>query len=416
MTAILLLAAVLLVLVLADRAVRRLPMSAALVYLIAGWAGGTVLGMPSTEVLLAQAPQWLVVTEVAVLVSLVAVGLRLKVPPRVSAWAVALILAGPGMVATMVLATGAAVLLLGLPWPAALLLAAVLAPTDPVLASEVQIHSPHDRDVVRLSLTAEGGLNDGTALPGVMLGLGLLGLHTLGPWGANWWWHDLLWPIGGGMVLGVAVGLALGQALRWRLHRGDGLQRDELLYVGIVVGCYGLAQLTHTSTFVVTFCVGATVLQPLQQGVIAAPARELADRLHAFGARIERLVEAGMVLAVGVALSGIGATGWQVGFALALVLLVRPVAVLMVVRGHRMTPHQRQLVAWFGIRGVGALYYLAFVLTHGVSGDLAESLAAATLACVAVSIVLHGVSATPMMARYQRRRSGQRPAPPHPLE
>ena len=359
------------------------------------------------------APQALGITELVVLVSLLAVGLRLQVPPRVRAWAVALRLAGPGMVATIVFAAVAATVVLGLPWPAALLLAAILAPTDPVLASEVQIRSGDDRDAVRLSLSAEGGLNDGTALPGVMLALGMLGLHTLGPWAGRWLWDDLLWPIGGGVVVGVALGQGLGQLLRRRLAGGDPLARDELLYVGAVVLCYGVAQLTRTSTFVVTFCVGATMLLPLAGQALAAPAQSLSQRLHAFGARIERLVESAMVLAIGVALNGIAPSAAQFAFALVLVFLVRPLAVFAVVRAPHMPSHQRRLLAWFGIRGIGSLYYLMFALEHGVGGVLAHTLVATTLACIAVSIVTHGISATPVMARYQRR-APRPPGPPGP--
>ena len=408
MTTALLLGGVLMLLAVTDTAVRRLPLSPALLYLGIGWIAGALLGSPGPETMLAAAPHAVGVTELVVLVSLVAVGLRLRVPPRLGAWAVALRLAGPGMVATMLFGACAAAVVLGLPWPAALLLAAILAPTDPVLASEVQIRSGDDRDAVRLSLSAEGGLNDGTALPGVMLALGMLGLHTLGPWGSGWWWHDLVWPIGGGVAVGVVLGLGLGQVMLRRLAAGDPLARDELIYVGTVVLGYGVAQLTRTSTFVVAFCMGATLLMPLGR---SDPGLALSDRLHAFGARIERLVESAMVLAIGVALHGIWPSPLQFVFAVVLVMLVRPLAVFAVVRGAHMPGHQRRLIAWFGIRGIGSLFYLAFALEHGVGGALAHTLVATTLACIAVSIVSHGVSATPLMTRYQRR--GARRPPSH---
>lgn len=412
MTTALLLGGVLLLLALADASVRRLPLSPALLYLGVGWAAGAVLGTPGPQAMLDAAPRVLEVTELVVLVSLLAVGLRLKVPPQLRAWAVALRLAGPGMVATMLLAALAATALLGLPWPAALLLAGILAPTDPVLASEVQIRSADDRDAVRLSLSAEGGLNDGTALPGVMLALGMLGLHTLGPWAGHWLWADLLWPIGGGVGVGLLLGLGIGQVLRRRLAAGDPMARDELLYVGAVVLCYGVAQLTRTSTFVVSFTVGATMLLPLAGDALAEPAHSLSQRLHGFGARIERLVEAAMVLALGVALNGIVPTTAQFAFAAVLVFVVRPLAVFAIVRPSHMPTHQRRLLAWFGIRGIGSLYYLSFALHHGVQGVLAHTLVATTLACIAVSIVTHGISATPVMARYQQRRTPPPPAPP----
>lgn len=410
-TALLLLGLVLLALALADTPVRRLPLTPAVVYLLVGWGAGAVLGTPGPGTLLRHAPALVVITEFALLVSLFAVGLRLRVPPTWHAWRVALLLAGPGMVVTIGLGTLAAHLLLGLPWAAALLLAAVLAPTDPVLASEVQIRSDADRDAVRVSISAEGGLNDGSAFPAVMLGLGLLGLHSLGEGGARWLWADLVWPIGGGALVGVAIGLLLGRALGRRLAHGDALARDELVYVGAVALAFGLARTLQVSAFVIAFAAGAALLWPLRHAAVASGGQALATRLHAFGARIERLVEAAAVLGVGLALNGVGADLGDLGFALLLVFVVRPLSVLAVVRQRSLPRRQRYLVAWFGIRGIGSLFYLLFVLEHGVAGALAETLVAATLVCIAVSIILHGVSATPLMAAHQRRRASARRPP-----
>ena len=395
---------VVLVLALADKPVQRLPLSPAVIYLGVGCLAGSLLGAPDAQVLQTHAPVLTLVLELAVLVSLFAVGLRLRVMSTFTAWRAALLLAGPGMVATILMAAVAAYALLGLAWPAALLLAAIVAPTDPVLASDVQIRSEQDRDAVRRAVTAEGGLNDGAALPAVMLALGLLGLHALGPGGSRWWWADLAWPIGGGAALGAALGGLLGWALKGRALRADTLDRDELIYAGALLLALGLARATATSSFVLVFVVGVTMLLPLR----GLPHQGLAERLQAFGARCERLVEAATVLAAGVMLNAAD-LGWPaltqaLPFALVMAIVVRPLAVMACVRRPLMPGHQRRLVAWFGIRGIGSLFYLLFVLEHGVAGALAQQLVAATLVCVAVSIVLHGVSATPLMARYQQRK------------
>jgi len=410
--ALLLFGAVLLAGVLGDRAVRRLPLTPSVLYLAVGWAAGALLGAPSGAELVGHAPWLVTVTELAVLGSLFAVGLRLRMPASLRVWRVALLLAGPGVVVAIAAGTVAAVWLLGLPWPVAMLLAAVMAPTDPVLASEVQIRSEEDRDAVRLSLTAEGGLNDGSALPAVMLALGLMGLHSLdsgAPFGAwRWWLLDLAWPIGGGALLGIAVGRLIGHALRARGAKGDALARDELLYVGVVALAWGIARATHTSAFVVVFMVGATLLEPLRSVVepagTQASSELLWERMHRFGARIERLVEAATVLAVGVALHSVPVDLPALLFGVVLVTLVRPLAVMAVVRPADVRPSQRRLLAWFGIRGVGSLFYLAYVVESGVTGPLAERLTGVVLTAIALSIVLHGVSATPLMTRYQQRR------------
>jgi len=405
---LLLFGSVLLVLVLADRAVGHLPLTPAVIYLAAGWCAGAALGAPSAGYLEAHAPMLTVATELAVLVSLFAVGLRLRLPPGLRAWRQALLLAGPGVVVAILLGTVAAVLVLQLPWQVALLLAAVMSPTDPVLASEVQIRSGEDRDAVRLALTAEGGLNDGSAFPGVMFGLGVMGLHELGPFGLQWLLSDLLWPIGAGALLGLGVGAGLGRVLDARARRGDTLARDELLYVGVVVLAYGLARATATSSFVVVFCAGAALLQPVRRDASAPGGPKLSARLSSVGGSIEKLMEAATVLCVGVALHSVHVGLRQLAYAALLVAVVRPLSVLAVVR-RGLTSSQRRLAAWFGIRGVGTLFYLAFVIEHGVAGSLAEELMAASLAAIALSIVLHGVSATPLMAAYHRRRGGGGP-------
>lgn len=413
-TSLILLGAALLALALVDRAVHRLPLTPALLYLGAGWCAGAGLSafnaLAPLDSLEDHLPAVVLATEAAVLLSLMAVGLRLRVPPRLARWRVALLLAGPGMVVTVALGSVAAAVVLGLSWPAALLLAAVLAPTDPVLASEVQIRSEADRDAVRVSLTAEGGLNDGSALPAVMLGLGLMGLHDLGPWGGRWVLVDIVWAVGGGLVLGLMLGTGLGRLLRQRVRQGEGLARDELLYVGTVLLGFGLARWLHFSTFVVVFAAAAALLSvddgPSSDaaGTSELEDTDLAERMQAVGARIERLVEAATVLAVGMALHSVRITGAMLAFGVLLVLVVRPLAVLAVVRRRELAPSQRRLLAWFGIRGVGTLFYLAYALDHGITGELAGQLTGAALVAVSLSIVLHGVSSTPLMERYQRRR------------
>jgi len=185
----------LITMVLSGTLLNRLPMSNAMLYLAAGfalgpagWAG--VMLNPLTHAHFLER-----VAEVAVLISLFSVGLKLGLPLSNRDWLLPLRLAFVSMTLTVVLIAVAGVLLLGLPPGAAILLGAILAPTDPVLATAVQVESSGDRDRLRFSLTGEGGLNDGTAFPFVMLGLGLLGLHDLGIGGWHWLAVDVVWAI-----------------------------------------------------------------------------------------------------------------------------------------------------------------------------------------------------------------------------
>ncbi|HYH69304.1 MAG TPA: cation:proton antiporter, partial [Urbifossiella sp.] len=181
---------------------KRAPVSAAMFYLAAGYAIGPGglglinLGLPAGAAVVER------VAEVAVLISLFTAGLKLRAPPGDRQWFIPVRLAVVSMAVTVGLIAAVGVYLLGLPLGAAVLLGAILAPTDPVLASDVQVAHAWDRDHVRFGLTGEAGLNDGTAFPFVLLGLGLLGLHDLGPGGWRWAAVDVGW--------GVAAGLGTG--------------------------------------------------------------------------------------------------------------------------------------------------------------------------------------------------------------
>ena len=409
---LLMLGLVLVAMALAQGPVERLPLSAALIYLAVGWiaaALGTPLAGADPQ---RQAPQLVVISEWAVLISLFGIGLRLRLPPTFAAWRTALRLASLGMVLTIALATLAAHLLLGLDWPAALLLAAILAPTDPVLASEVRIRDMGDRDAVRLSLTAEGALNDATAFPAVMLALGWLGLHDLGAWGSDWLLRDVAWALAGGIALGWIGGRLLGWAVRSRLERGQPVGWDELLYLGTIALAYAAASALQVSAFFAVFAAGVALLHQTPRVTARMHARgidsaELSERLLAFGERGERLAEVTMVMFIGAAMSWV-AWRWQlVAFALAMIVLVRPLAVFALLRGPPLPATQRRLIGWLGIRGVGSLFYLLYALEQGVGGALGREIVSACLLAIGASVFVHGISTTPLMSRYQRWRAAR---------
>ena len=409
---LLLLGVVLLAMCLLELHVTRLPMSPATVYLAVGWVAGAmvqgkVLTPPTAP---ERADMLVIITETAVLISLFAVGLQLRVPWTFKGWRVAAILASASMLVTIAFATLAGVWLMpALGWAGALLLAGILAPTDPVLASEVQIRSRNDRDAVRVSLTAEGGLNDGTALPVVLLALGLLGIGDLGVGATRWLWHDLAWPIAGGALLGWAFGRGLGRVIHWLLRKGHGLGWDELLYLGIITVAYGLSRLTETSSFLFVFAAALGLFRRSPQSAdslerAGVEPDELGDRLLAFGHRCGRLVEVAMVLLLGFAMPWVHWRGGPLIYAALLLVLIRPLSVFLTVPRRALPKTQRRVVAWFGIRGVGSLFYLALVIDSGIPPALAMDLVNATLPAIALSVLLHGVSATPLMALYRRRR------------
>jgi NhaP-type Na+/H+ or K+/H+ antiporter len=176
----------------------RLPVSLAMIYLLVGF----VLGPAGTNALELHPMRHLQllgsITEVALLIALFTVGIKLRVPVGDWRWALPLRLATVSMLLTIAGVTATGIWLLGLSPGEALVLGGILAPTDPVLASDVQLRSAQDRDTLRFALTGEGGLNDGTAFPVVLLGLGLLGLHDVGAHGLRWLAVDVVWGTVGG--------------------------------------------------------------------------------------------------------------------------------------------------------------------------------------------------------------------------
>jgi sodium/hydrogen antiporter len=390
----------------------------------AGWA--VVMLNPLTH-----APILERVAEVAVLISLFSVGLKLGLPLSKRDWLLPLRLAFVSMTLTVALIAVVGVLLLGLPPGAAILLGAILAPTDPVLATAVQVESSADRDRLRFSLTGEGGLNDGTAFPFVMLGLGLLGLHDLGMGGWHWLAVDVVWATAGGLLIGGACGALIGGLvvyLRTRHRESVGL--DEFLAIGLIALAYGAAVLAHAYGFLSVFAAGLALRRVKEQSgmlhLSAAEATPLpngragnetvahathadhasADMMHAvrgFNEQLERIGELVVVLTVGAMLPFAELPAGAVGLLVLVFLAIRPVSVWLGLLGAPISRDQRVMIAWFGIRGIGSIYYLMYAIDHGLPRPLAEQLTAITLAAVTVSIILHGISVRPMMRLYWKR-------------
>lgn len=190
---------------------KRLPVSSALLYLGIGYGLG-----PAGLTLMSPDPLGYPIllermAEIAVLISLFAVGLKLELPLANRRWGAPVRLASVSMILTVGLLALIGTYGFGLALGTAVLLGAILAPTDPVLASDVQVTEEKDRDRLRFSLTGEGALNDGTAFPFVMLGLGLLGLHPLGEYGWRWFAVDVAWSIAGGLAIGGGLGWLIGK-------------------------------------------------------------------------------------------------------------------------------------------------------------------------------------------------------------
>jgi len=412
----------LLLVVLGSATVRRAPISMAMVYLLLGW-GFARLGWVTLDP--AQHGRVLeILAEIAVIVSLFSAGLKLRKPLQSRLWRLPAFLASASMVITVALVVATSSLLFDLPVGLAILLGAILAPTDPVLASDVQVADPGDTDRLRFSLTGEAGLNDGTAFPFVMLGLGLLGLHELGNVAWRWWAVDVAWAIAGGLAIGLVLGKAIGRLVVYlRSRHLETVGYDDFLALGLIATSYGLAVALHAYGFLAVFAAGLALRDvertltgkeaPPDMSQVNGTAEELArDEQHApafmaaavlgFNEQLERLAELALVLVTGALLSLVDFSWPLLGFSLLLFLVIRPLAVGPVALASGMNKRQAAMVSWFGIRGIGSLYYLFYALNHGVAGDAADWLLQVVLSVIAASIILHGISVTPMMRRYAK--------------
>jgi NhaP-type Na+/H+ or K+/H+ antiporter len=416
------------VMALAGSVLKRLPLSTAMLYLAAGAAlGPHGAGLLNVDVY-EQSEIWERVTEVAVLVSLFAAGLKLRIPFSDGRWILPVRLATVSMLVTVGLVALAGVALLGLSWGAAILLGAILAPTDPVLASDVQVTDASDSDRLRFGLTGEAGLNDGAAFPFVMLGLGLLGVHELGEGGWRWIAIDLVWAVVAGLATGIVLGTLVGRLVLYLrgTHR-EAVGLDDFLALGLIALAYGAALLLKGYGFLAVFAAGLALRRielrashgenPPEDVLVAASSPEaekvatdpekapayMAQAALGFTEQLERIGEAAVVLLLGGMLSATFLPPAAVWFIPLLFLVIRPAAVYVGTLGSRCTPAQRRLLAWFGIRGIGSVYYLTYAMQHGLPEALGRPLAALVLATVAVSVVVHGISVTPLMKRYARR-------------
>jgi NhaP-type Na+/H+ or K+/H+ antiporter len=345
--------------------------------------------------------------ELTILVALTGVGLAIDRPIGWRRWSVTwrlLLVAMPACIA----AVAGAGWLLGLAPATALLLGAVLAPTDPVLASDVQVQGPttgpgaepEEDDEVRFALTSEAGLNDGLAFPFVYAAVFAATKGAVGDWALQWFAWDLI----GRTVIGGAVGAGVGWLLgkmafsaRSRTFRlAD--SREPVLALAMTLGAYGLAEVLDGYGFIAVF-VAALGLRAAERS------HDFHEELHGFIEQLEHILTWGILLLLGVAITaGLLEPLTSAGAALGvlLVLVIRPLTAWAALAGTPLRRSERWVTAAFGIRGVGSVFYLAYA-----GADFRTDLPwlwATVGFSVVLSVVVHGVAVTPLMRMLDLRR------------
>lgn len=368
------------------------------------------------------------ITEIAMAASLFITGLKIRLPLNSSYWRMGIMLALPGMLLTIAGIMVAAHFLTGLSWPLSLALAAILAPTDPVLASLVAINDARDGDRLRIALSSEAGLNDGTALPFLMLALiwDKAGGAISGDEWLSWFSVDLLWALVGGLLIGFLLGRSIGLIATRSRHAQGEVAPSDFVALSLICLSFSLAMAVSASGFLAAFAAGVG----LRSAEVSVQKRHLGDEddhdlpaemqvnphtRHAleernpiksvglvigdalsFGDTVERLLAATLVIVLGVTL----ALHWDATallLALLVFVVIRPLAVLILTWRSKESFLHRISLGWLGIRGIGSLNYIAYAYVHGLQGDSASIVTNTAITVVTVSVLVHGISVTPLL-------------------
>ncbi|EKJ99346.1 sodium/hydrogen exchanger family protein [Rhodopirellula baltica SH28] len=344
------------------------------------------------------------VTEVAVLISLLTAGLQLKprwhhylrAPIPLASVTMVVTIAGVAMVGTM---------LLDLPLGAAILLGAVLAPTDPVLASDVQVKHHDDTDRLRYALTGEAGLNDGAAFPFIMLGLGLLGHHQLGEYGWRWITVDLLWATTAGLGIGWLSGYSVSRVAVWiKRQTNSPAACEEALTLGLIGLSYGAALLLHAYGFLAVFAAGVAMRRYAERQSDDEQPGKLMHTVTEVNDQFGHIVEVAVVVLVGALSTSYWTMASDWWIAMLVFFLFRPLGVLLALAVKDIRFSQKILISLFGIRGIGSLYYLSYAISHGLEDPIANRLAGIVLTTITLSIMIHSNVASLMMRRYAEEK------------
>lgn len=340
-------------------------------------------------------------SEFVVIIALMGAGLKLDRPFGWRRWRVTWRLLAVTMPISIVAIMVLGIYGLGLSAVAALLLGASLAPTDPVLAADVQVGPPKtgEEDEARFALTSEAGLNDGLAFPFVHLAIALGTAAAIGePWFWKWLGYNVIWEI----AAGIAGGWLIGRAFGWlTFHMPGGTEMaktgDGLIALAATFVSYGLTEIIHCYGFLAVFVTALTLRASHRD-------HEFHQDMHDLVEQVERVAMMIILLLFGGALAlGLLAPLGLVDYAIALVviLIVRPLAGMAGMIGMPATWGEKLTIAFFGIRGIGSFYYVAYGLNH-LELEGAERLWAIVGLISLISILLHGLTVTPLIRLLDR--------------
>jgi NhaP-type Na+/H+ or K+/H+ antiporter len=368
----------------------REPATSALLILTGFVAFTWVPGMPEAVDPVARPRPWEILSEICVIVGLFGTGLRIDRLASRRQWrgtSRLLLVAMPLTILTVALfgwTVG------GMTLAGGLLLGAILAPTDPVLAGDVQVGPPHEggEHPVRHTLTTEAGLNDGLAFPFVHLGVALAAAGL--SWGllGEWLWRDLFYRVAAGGLAGAGIGWLLGKLLfDWPRQNALSETGSGVVALAGVLVAYGATELVEGYGFIAAFVAGLTLRRVETEHAFHR-------RLHDFSEALEHALTSILLVALGAAFPALWPyLGWsEVTIGVLLLLLIRPLIGWAVLKGTELKARERFVVAFYGVRGIGSIYYLSYAGHHVALANEGELWAIIAFTIFA-STLLHGLTA-----------------------
>ncbi|PZX59155.1 NhaP-type Na+/H+ or K+/H+ antiporter [Algoriphagus ratkowskyi] len=337
-------------------------------------------------------------TELIVIISLMGAGLKIKRTFSLKNWSLPLRLVFIGMLLGIVVSALLGYFMLGLNLAAALLLAAVLAPTDPVLASDVQVSPPNEKkdSETKFALTAEAGINDGLAFPFTWLAITVAAISA-GIDDTLWSWltFHFIYKIVAGLIAGFLLGKAAGYLIFDFSKKYKFLEKlDGFVALSMTLLVYGLTEMIHGYGFIAVF-VSALTLRNYEKN------HEYHESMHSFTDQVERIFVVLLLMLFGGAISlGVleNLTWNMVFFVLLLLLVIRPVVGYLSLLGTDISKREKLTISFFGIRGLGSIFYLAFAFQE-ISFEYQDELWSIVSLTVALSILIHGLTVSMAMKK-----------------
>jgi NhaP-type Na+/H+ or K+/H+ antiporter len=369
-------------------------------------------GMPSALQPVTSPRPFELLSEMCVIVGLFGTGLRIDRMAGRKQWMPTIRLLLVAMPLTILLVAVGGWLIAGMTLAGGLLLGAILAPTDPVLAGDVQVGPPHEggEHPVRYTLTTEAGLNDGLAFPFVHLGVlvAAAGGLSFGLAG-EWLLRDVFYRVLVGAAAGVGIGWLLGKILfEWPRETALSKTASGVIAFAGVLTAYGCTEMMEGYGFIASFVAGYTLRR-------VETDHDYHRRLHDFTESVEHALTAVLLVLIGAALPGLWPHfDWRLGMiGLLLIFLIRPLAGWVSLRGTSLRPRERVVVAFYGVRGIGSVYYLAYAGHHIELVNEAQ-LWATIAFTILVSTLVHGLTAGSVVERVTGERQSAPPAPAQP--